>query len=121
MSTPAPSATTTAIRSFVAFAQRLVDENHDASLERGFPQLFADKAYVEETRPKISVEYGRRYAKLITDNRGQRSVFCFVDMTNGDILKAEGWKKPAKHARGWLHEPSSWKDAITAYGGRYLR
>ena len=34
----------------------------------------------------------------ITD--GQRSVYCFIDMSNGDILKADGWAKPAKGARG---------------------
>jgi hypothetical protein len=37
-------------------------------------------------------------AGVVTD--GQRSVYCFIDLSNGDILKAAGWKAPAKGARG---------------------
>src|SRR6478736_2862452 len=29
-----------------------------------------------------------------------RSAHCFIDRTNGDVLKAAGWSKPAKGARG---------------------
>jgi hypothetical protein len=112
---------TTLVDQFVAFAQRLINEDNERTLERNYPKLFADKAYVEESRRKLSVEYGRRYAKVVASDRNQRSVYCFLDMSNGDILKAEGWAKPAKHARGSLHEPSSWKDAVTAWGARYLR
>ena len=29
-----------------------------------------------------------------------RSVYCFIDRSNGDLLKAAGWKTPAKGKRG---------------------
>lgn len=51
-------------------------------------------------RPTYSLMPGRRYIRIVSSGHGQRSVWGFVDKTNGDILKAEGWKKPAKHARG---------------------
>tara|TARA_R100001082_G_C4285572_1_gene125855 strand:+ start:198 stop:578 length:381 start_codon:yes stop_codon:yes gene_type:complete len=60
---------------------------------------------------KLSVHSGRRYDKIVNtdvpDNLSdhiQRRVWAFVDKTNGDILKPESWKKPAKHARGNIYE-----------------
>ncbi len=37
----------------------------------------------------------QRYVRLFT-NDGQRMCFGFVDRDNGDVLKAAGWKAPAK-------------------------
>ena len=55
----------------------------------------------------LSIEYGTKFAKIITTSGGSRSVHSFVclnDMgkfTKGDILKAAGWNAPAKNfARG---------------------
>lgn len=48
--------------------------------------------------PQVDVEPGRKYARIVLAG-SQRSVHAFVDLTNGTLLKAEGWKKPAKHAR----------------------
>ncbi len=66
---------------------------------------------------------GRRYAKIMERGLGlhsaHRSVFCFVDKTNGDVLKAASWKAPAKHARGSIYKNNG-RDAISAYGARYL-
>lgn len=46
---------------------------------------------------------GKRYFKVTTTTHGgegQRSVFAFVDKSNGDIFKPAGWNTPAKGARG---------------------
>ena len=43
----------------------------------------------------ISVTYGKKYARVIYESGTQRSVHTFVNMINGDILKAGGWKAPA--------------------------
>ena len=58
---------------------------------------------------KLSVNNGRRYDKIVstdTSSHAQPSsrVWGFIDKTNGDILKPEGWKKPAKHPRGNIYE-----------------
>ena len=56
---------------------------------------------------KLSVNKGRRYDKIVstgTDDRPSIRVWAFVDKTNGDILKPESWRKPAKHARGNIYE-----------------
>jgi hypothetical protein len=52
---------------------------------------------------KIRVEYGTKYARLVRYEEGVElsgSAYGFIDRLNGDLLKADGWKKPAKHARG---------------------
>lgn len=72
----------------------------------------------------VLVEFGRRYAKLISmdvrnGETSAHSVYCFVDMTNGDILKAATWKAPAKHARGNVLSDER-MNAVTAYGAVYI-
>ena len=69
--------------------------------------------------PILSLERGRRYIRVVrTDS--QRSVFAFID-ANGDVLKAESWKKPALHARGNIFDPSGGLAGVGPYGPAYLR
>ena len=49
------------------------------------------------------------------------SAYCFVDRTNGDVLKAASWKAPAKHARGNIFDDSNGLKFMSAYGAAYLR
>ena len=44
-------------------------------------------------------EYGRRFTRIVIEGT-QRSVHAFVDMTNGDVIKAAGWKAPHKGKNG---------------------
>jgi hypothetical protein len=43
---------------------------------------------------------GSRYVRVVSMDHGSRSCHCFVDKTNGDVLKSAGWKAPAAGARG---------------------
>ena len=74
-------------------------------------QVAVDASYDQFTHgkghngPILSIEKGRRYARIVANdshkNGTSRSVWGFIDMTNGDLLKAAGWKAPAKNfARG---------------------
>ena len=84
----------TTLDSFLKECQKLVDEH--------------TKRYSWES--KLSVNKGRRYDKIIVEDvheesrRNSKMVWGFVDKTNGNILKPEGWKKPAKHARGNIYD-----------------
>ncbi len=77
-----------ALAAFVLAAQAVTD----AYVARNFPNQGAT----------LSVERGKRYVRVVRTDKGgpSRSVHCFVDTTNGDVLKAASWKAPAKHARG---------------------
>mgnify|MGYP005830199853 CR=1 FL=1 len=85
---------TTHLDAFLGKCQVLVDEHM--------------KQYSWEQ--KLTVTKGRKYDKIISEDmhdeerRNSRRVWAFVDKTNGDILKPESWKKPAKHARGNIYE-----------------
>lgn len=51
--------------------------------------------------PVIGYEVNRKYIRVY-EIKGtlDRSAHSFVDRSNGDIYKSDGWKRPAKHARG---------------------
>lgn len=59
------------------------------------------------TPPRFLPEYGKKYARIVEEQTygSGRHVYCFIDLENGNILKAAGWKAPAKGARG-----SIWHD-----------
>jgi hypothetical protein len=78
------------------------------------------KHYTNLTPPVISLSPGgKKYLRVEQNNGTQTSVYCFVDKSNGDILKADGWKRPAKHARGNIFVNAG-KDAITPWGVHYI-
>lgn len=98
--------------------QRLIDlfvqgcaDISDAYMAKHYPNLSA---------PKFTAEPGRRYVRIVRAD-SQRSVHCFIDTTNGDVLKAAGWKAPAKHARGNLFDDAGGLRYIGPYGPAYLR
>ena len=84
----------TTLDSFLIECQSLVDEH---MRKYSWEQL-------------LLVKKGRRYDKIVSEDiheephRNSTRVWAFVDKINGDILKPEGWKKPAKHARGNIYD-----------------
>ncbi len=66
---------------------------------------------------EITAEMGRKYIRLVTE---RRSVYAFLDIATGDILKADGLKKPAKRFRGNIRR-DWWGTALGPYGAAYLR
>jgi len=65
---------------------------------------------------------GRRFIRIVAQRGDEdRHVWAFIDVTNGDVLKAESWRKPAKHARGNLFDPTGGLGRVNAYGPAYLR
>jgi hypothetical protein len=108
---------------FLAWSQRLFDTR---MAESKFP-------YMNDYR--LEPNDGARYIRIASAQRGwsaegvpsdkygenSRSAWAFIDRTNGDILKPDGWKRPAKHARGNIYDEASWAKWITPYGPGYLR
>ena len=67
--------------------------------------------------PVASVSIGKRYAKVIKEN----SVHTFVDMTNGNILKAGSWKAPAPNGvRGNIFSDDLGRSVINEHGANYI-
>lgn len=74
--------------------------------------------YVEP--PELNVHIGRRYAKVVRTAAGRgESVYFFVDLTNGDLLKAAAWATPAKGARASLFDADLGISAVGPHGAGY--
>ena len=71
----------------------------------------------------LNLDKGRKFIKVVEGSIGQRRVWGFVSLVDGthkglplkrgDILKAAGWRGPAKHSRGSIfdtemHKSFSW-------------
>ena len=77
---------------------------------------------------RMQPERGKKYVRIVSCNVDKstgtlsgRSAHCFVDLTNGNILKAEGWKSPHKTPRGNIYADDFGMDCMTPYGCIYLR
>lgn len=74
-------------------------------------QTLINGAYATSKNPIPTIEvmfkFGQRYARLVRVSPGERSAYGFVDMTNGDLLKAAGWRGPAKGRRGGIRDSNA--------------
>lgn len=103
-----------ALAHFVSSLQEMVDKHFEGSLKNLKPN-------------QISIDPGgKKYVRIVSTtvhsdgSNGQRSVHCFVNKENGDILMAATWKAPAKHPRGNIYQPNA-MDAVTVHGAKYLK
>lgn len=74
--------------------------------------------------PVLALEEGRRYIRVVRKDRPEDktgSAHVFIDKTNGDILKPDTWRKPAKHARGNLFDEKKGLGWMGPNGPAYLR
>jgi hypothetical protein len=109
----------------------------DSKFEEAFACFFelakqkVEKSYENVRYAKGTLEYevGNRYVRIWrvekpTDGGhtyNHRSAYCFVDVLNGDILKAASWRAPAKHARGSIYAADFGISAVGPYGANYLK
>ena len=105
------------IRRVLTFTQKCEELVQTHFMERGY----------KHSTPYIKARFGRRYAKLVeheiqkSDGEARRvRVYCFIDMTNGNILKAATWNAPAKHARGSIMKEDFGMSVMTPYGAPYM-
>jgi hypothetical protein len=95
-------------------------------------EYFKRYKFTHSPSDKIEVKIGRRYAKVIKldrawDDSGDPivqgrggSVHSFVDMGNGDILKAASWKAPAPNGvRGSIFSDDYGASVVNEHGANY--
>ena len=71
-------------------------------------------------KPLTAME-GSRYIRIVQHDTTQRYCYCFVDKTNGDVLKSAGWKAPAKHARSNIWDADLGVSGLGPHGAKYLK
>lgn len=96
-----------AIGTWVARAQRVIDDEWARSKNVG-------------PTPVLSVDpKGRRYVRILRKDRPEHlfgSVFAFIDLTTGDVLKPDGWKRPSPIPRGNVLDEKGGMQCVGAYG-----
>ncbi len=75
-----------------------------------------------EPAPIASAMYGTKFARIVTASNGRsRGVHSFIDLSNGDILKAAGWKQPAPNGvRGNIYADDCGRSKISRFGAKYI-
>jgi len=90
-----------------------------AATQERIAKRFAEH-YPRLTVPTLTAERGLKNVRIVSSDGASRYVFCFVRIADGAVLKAAGWKAPAKHARGSIYVNAG-QDAVSEYGANYLR
>lgn len=101
----------------VRLAQRLNQFLDAASKMR---QEYYAKAYGSVANPLTAME-GKRYVRIVQHDTSARYCYCFVDKQTGDVLKSDGWKKPAKHARSNIWDDDLGLSGLSVHGAKYLK
>lgn len=80
-----------------------------------------DKAAFPSLPPRmVGVDEGNKYMKVWVSSHGNsRSVYCFVNRENGDVLKAASWKAPAKGKRSNIFDADFGLSGMGPYGAMY--
>lgn len=87
----------------------------------GAQKIYADyvaKNFPTLTADPIECQWLQKRVRVVRKNGG---VICFVDFETGDVLKAAGWKAPAKWARGNIYDADNGLKTFGPYGPAYLR
>lgn len=69
---------------------------------------------LEKDKFGIEFEAGSKYVKVVSISAGgSRSVHCFVEKANGNILRAASWKSPARNfVRGNVFDQASYINRV---------
>jgi hypothetical protein len=105
----------------------LTHERFNAALET-FVKGCADvraayfaKHFYSPDATTFEIERGPKNVRVVRVDGSSRSVHCFVEIASGTVLKAAGWKVPAKHARGNIFDEWNGLKTMGPHGAAYLR
>lgn len=94
-------------KAFASFMRGCV-EIYDGYMAKNFPDNPRDAWRIDEMK---------KYIRIV----GGGSVYCFVQIDNGDVLKSASFAKPAKTARGNIFAPDNGLSRMGPYGAAYNR
>ena len=99
-----------------------VEAEVNVLMNKDYPKYANGDSNAYDPSKRLSVTFGRKYAKIISHdaNGSGGSVWGFVEIETGALLKAAGWNKPAKHARGNIATATLGPN-YGPYGPNYLK
>ncbi len=88
----------------------------NARFEREYKNSFAAGLV-----PQLVITEGQKYVRVVQRDKGSEhgSAWCFVEISTGNILKCDGWKRPAKGVRGSIYSADFYGYGCTTYGPKY--
>lgn len=81
---------------------------------------YMSKSYYPGSSIQFTFEEGNKFLKVIKIDYNSRSVHAFVDKNNGDLYKADSWKKAAKGVRFNLFNDIEALRNVADWAGGYL-
>src|SRR5688572_14323302 len=81
-------------------------------------------ANIASSRDVVEIDpRGVKFVRIVLTSpiSGGRQVYCFVEKATGNVLKADGWKSPAKGIRGNIYSNDWAGYGCTEYGAAYAR
>ena len=99
-------------------------EKYMAMVQEKNEQYYKICGFTHSDPDHISADMGRKYARIVKNDQlsGSRSVHTFVNMLNGDILKAGGWSAPQKNGvRGNIFADDLGANRVNEHGANYLK
>ena len=99
------------------------------------------KSFVENVNALLAKHYSAPFGRIVELQEGPKyirvvardvfegevrsdtgSAYCFIDRSNGNILKPAGWKTPEKkNPRSNITDETNGMKGVTPYGTTYLR
>lgn len=87
------------------------------TLQEAIAKDWKRSGFTHANRPEVEVRKGRKYAKVFAGS----SIHTFVNLTNGDILKAASYKAPAPNGvRGSVLDQDYGMSCVGPYGALYI-
>ncbi len=82
-----------------------------------------------KTQLDLGYETGKKYARVFEQHvnayADDRRIFCFIDLTNGNVLRPENWKRPNLNVKnsiqGNIHDDQKGCGVMIAGGRRWSR
>jgi hypothetical protein len=95
-------------------------------------QKYCNEVNINKHIHSIVIEptIGKKYARIVRRDKwpdqepSGGSAHCFIDLDNGNILKADGWKRPAPQIRGNIFAEDfdiGVGRAVGEFGAAYLK
>jgi hypothetical protein len=83
---------------FLEIINKLRQDNDTTRKEHGREYLFP-----------LTYKDSRKFIKVLANNGGQTSVYCFIEKETGIILKPASFSQPAKGSRGNIFDPEKYE------------
>ena len=62
-----------------------------------------DRYYTGSSKPRLEFQEGDKYIRVVRNDGVSKSAHSFIEKAKRDVFKPDGWKRPAKGARGNIY------------------